>query len=303
MAPFGVPPSVPPAPQKRNNIVRIVVLIVLAILVIAGSIGLFSTLRANQIAADRVNGTATANAARATGTVASANATSTAIAGNASATAQVVASTATAVSGQMTATATAYQSLYSSSTRGNPTYTDVLQNNSRGNDWSEGTSSSGGNCTFANGSYDITQTDTNYFVYCIGGPDVTNFAFEVTMKITKGDAGGVIFRANRTSGAKYTFIVGSDGNYGIDIYKSNSGSDSKRITSGVSQAIKQGANQPNVLTAIAKGGTITLYVNHVEVAAINDSTLTHGQVGFISYPYTHGRATEVLYNNMKIWTL
>lgn len=303
MAPFAAPMPVPPAPKKSNNIIRIVVLVVVVILVIVGGFSLFSTLRANQVAADHVSATATTVSARATGTVVSANSTSTAIASSASATAQVVASTATAVSAQATGTAAAYQSLYSASTRGNATYTDPLQNNTQGNNWSEGTSPSGGNCAFNNGSYDISQTDTNFYVYCIGGPNLTNFAFEVSMKITKGDAGGVIFRANRDSGAKYTFIVGSDGGYAVDVYKSNSGSDSKRLTSGVSQAVKQGANQTNLITAIAKGGTLTLYVNHIEVTTLNDSTLGSGQVGFISYPYTHGRPTEVLYNDMKVWTL
>ncbi len=288
------PGSGAPGPSRPKG--RIILLIGLALLIIAGSVGLYSVIHANQVA------TATAHA-HATATAAAFSATGTAQAQSIAATADAFNATATPQA-QATGTATAYQDLYNSSTSGTPALSDPLHDNSIGNQWYEGTNTANGVCAFSGGAYHASESQTNTFIGCDSdstSSNFSNFAYQVQMKIIKGDAGGVVFRANDTNGTYYVFSVSQDGSYQFFACPPNASKCNTTLLSGSSGAINQGLNQTNVVTVVVKGNTITLYVNQQEIDRVTDNTFSHGQIGVIADDITH--PTEVVYNNAKVWTL
>ena len=204
--------------------------------------------------------------------------------------------TATAVNA--TATATGFQNLYNNASSGAPALDDPLRDNSKGYSWSESTNNVGGACAFTGGAYHVSQSNTNYFNYCAASTNFSNFVFEVQMKIIKGDAGGVIFRAHTKDNKFYVFYAGQDGSYEIFFCAANTCS---TLTTGTSSAIKQGLNQTNFIAVIAQRSTIGLYVNHQLINHLDDSTYSSGQIGVIALPYRSGNPTEVAYNNAKVW--
>src|SRR2546422_9572974 len=76
------------------------------------------------------------------------------------------------------------------------------------------------------------------------------------------------------------------------------------IPTAPSPAIIQGLNKPNLLAVVALGTTLTLYVNHQQVGQVTDSTFNHGQIGLVAHAFaTAGHPTEVMYSNVRVWTL
>ena len=155
---------------------------------------------------------------------------------------------------------------------------------------------------FAGGAYHDSESQTNAFVGCDAtSTDFRDFAYQVQMKIIKGDAGGVVFRSNATNGAYYLFTVGQDGSYQFFVCPPKATTCNSPLVSSSSVAIKQGLNQTNVVTVVVKGNTFTLYVNQQEIDSETDNTFSHGQIGVVADEISS--PTEVVYNNVKVWTL
>jgi len=290
LAPAG-PGSGTTAPSRPKG--RVILLAGLALLIIASGVsGIFYVVRSNQIA--------TANA-HATATAAVFNATGTAQAQSIAATVDAYYATATTVAANATGTATAYQNLYNSATSGTPTLSDPLSDNSNGNRWSEGTDSTG-TCAFAGGTYHASSSQKNIFVFCDAqSTDFRNFAYQVQMKIIKGEDGGIIFRANDTNGTFYVFTVDQIGSYELFVCPPKATKCNSDLLINYNLAINQGLNQTNVVTVVVKGNTITLYVNQQEIDSVTDNTFSHGQIGVIALDINN--PTEVVYKNAKVWTL
>jgi len=274
---------------KRN----VILLIVLALLLIASAIGIFSFASANQIANSNANATATANTdatnqANATATN-QANATAT-VQANATATAQVRANATTSV---IAANPNPY-----ASGGGTLAFYDPLSNNNNGNRWDDGTK----NCFFTDGAYHVSEPDTSQFVYCSAkSTDFSNFAYEVQMKIIQGDFGGIIFRGDSTSNKYYLFVMSQYGYY--DLLLCPGSSCRSLVQNTFSSFINTGLQQTNLIAVVANGSTITLYVNNHQLTSLNDGTYSHGQIGLVADPLAKsGHPTEVTYNNAKVWT-
>jgi serine/threonine protein kinase len=273
---------------SRPSKAKFIALMGLTLLVVSG-IGLFSLVQANQVVTKHANAVTTANA----------NATATTAAVDASSTATVNALTPTV---NATAEVIELQNMYNNTTHGTPALDDPLRDNSKGNSWKVGTSADGaGTCAFTGGAYHVSQLI--YVVhYCTARPSFSNFIFEVQMKIIKGDAGGVIFRANTLGNYFYVFAVNQYGVYQVFLRAGYDGV--LTMAGGASLAIKRGLNQTNLISVIAQGRTIGLYVNHQLIDSVNDNTYSSGQIGVIAYPYGNsGNPTEVVYSNVKVWTI
>jgi hypothetical protein len=113
------------------------------------------------------------------------------------------------------------------------------------------------------------------------------------MTITEGDGGGLIFRT--TSSATYRFRVDASGYYDL------AGLPRDKIIAGTSSAIHTGVNQANLLTVVANGNNIYMYVNKQLVAYISDSSSCSGMIGFMAIDANN--ATKVQYKNMRVWEL
>jgi serine/threonine protein kinase len=158
------------------------------------------------------------------------------------------------------------------------------------------------NCSFKNDGYHVNQQLTGWFTLCATrAASFSNFAFEVVMKIITGDGGGITFRADTTYSkySAYTLFIRQDGHYFLNLYQE--GRYVKTLTSNLSSTINQGLNQTNLIAVVAKGNTITVYVNHQQIADINDDAYSQGQNGFIADAASN--SADVVYTSAKIWAL
>lgn len=161
-----------------------------------------------------------------------------------------------------------------------------------------------GHCAFSTDGYHIVDAKSQTFHFCSSvGSYLVNFAFQVQMTILRGDAGGVIFR--RTDQANlsslYQFRIDQYGRYGLYLHTGSTSSDIKILIEGSSNAINAGLDQVNVITVIASGSTIYMYVNGLFVANVKDSALSGGQIGLTASDYSN--STEVVFQDAKVWTI
>lgn len=293
-------PPTPPPSSRRGTKLRNAVLAGLALLLILGGLGIFTLVHNGQVAASNANATATAQA------LVRDHASATALSDSTTATAEAngIATQAAINSSQATATAVAFQNLYTSSTSGAPALNDPLSDNSRGNGWSEGASTGGGGCQFTGGAYHATIPNNSFFESCDAtAVSFTNFAYSVQMKIVKGDCGGVLFReADLNNGKFYYWRVCQDGTYSLLLYINNTGGTAKTLLGSTLTSFNTGLNSSNLLTVIAKGQSIYLYVNKQEVDSVNDGSYSQGQLG-VTADSLGSSPTDVAYTNAEVWRL
>jgi hypothetical protein len=157
------------------------------------------------------------------------------------------------------------------------------------------TSNDGSACRFTGGAYHAVMTQHGYVQICMAqATNFSNFAFQVNMTALTGaaqDGGGLVFRS--TSNGSYRLRIGVDGSYDLV--------DQNPVTSGSSSAIKTGLNQTNVITVVAQGQHIYMYVNRQLIASVVDSVNTSGQIGVFAVSWT--AATDVVYSNAQVWQL
>jgi len=275
-----------------------ILLIVLALLIMFSGFGLiyYSTVyHPNQL---HVQATATVQTRQTevaqTTVTANAQATGTAVAiANATATAQAQA-TAAAV-----ATATALQNIYNSATQGSPVLNDSLSFNT-GSNWEEDQAQGGGGCAFTGGAYHASIDQKGFYFACAAqNTNFANFAYQVQMTITKGDAGGVFFRGNRSAFHFYLLSIGKDGTF--DLFVSKDQNHSSDLNFGNSPAIKKGLGQTNLITVVVRGKNIYFYINKQYAGSVVDNTYTSGQIGV--FVDAHSTATDVAFKHAQAWKL
>jgi hypothetical protein len=151
----------------------------------------------------------------------------------------------------------------------------------------------GGSCHFANGGYQAEMPQVNGLAYCkADAVDVSDVAVQVEMKVTSGannDGGGIFLRDG--NGGSYRFRISLDGSWDFvpGDFKGNS------------PAILKGLNQTNVLTVVAQGADLYLFINQQYLTHIISSTYTSGRIGFMATCWNSD--TNVIFNNIKIWKL
>ena len=177
---------------------------------------------------------------------------------------------------------------------------DPLTNNSKGYAW-DASVHTDGTCAFTGGSYHVSTPKTQFFYLCTAEvSDYSNFAFEVQLKVVKGDCGGMVFRADSNTGKLYFFEVCQDGSYNFSRYLDFTGNNVKQLAGGSSAAITTGLNQTNTIAVVAQGSTLTIYVNKQKISSVTDSSFTHGQIGL--FADASNNPTDVAFNNAKVWT-
>ncbi len=251
----------------------------------------------NATATTESKATGTAQAI-ATSTAKAVNATATDIAQmNATATAQAAFANATATA-QMNATATVYATTIAYA--GAPLIDDPLQDNSQNYNWDTTSIAGGGGCTFTQGAYHASMPQKGYISACFAqATNFSNFAYQVQMKITKGDQGGIAFRADATTGSFYYFHINTQGEYALEVYSSYNST--KLITQNTSSAIKTGLNQTNLLTVTASGNIFTLFINMEQTISVSDDAYKQGQIGVVAEDT--GDSTDIIFSSVKVWPL
>lgn len=264
-----------PGPKTRSNSAsanrrqglhtrRIILLIGLALLVLIGSLGLFNIMRANRITTGNADVTVTAQ----TNATNAANAVATLVQAN-----YATATTQARVAATVTATI-AYNN-YVQATSGTPLLNDAQIG-----------------CDFTGGVYHVGINQKNTFLVCYSQPTFSNFAFQAQMTILKGDYGGIAFRTNKQDPFGYRFAVGVGGWCNL-VYGN------KELAKCA--AIKVSLNQPYLLTAIARGSSISLYIDKQWVTTVEDSSASSGNVGLTAGDFSN--EADVAFRNVQVWNL
>ncbi len=195
----------------------------------------------------------------------------------------------------------AEQKLYSEATGGKPVLIDPLVNNLAGYQWDEiPVITQGGTCAFIDGAYHATQELRDVFYRCMAKQtDYANFAYQVEATIQTGDEGGIVFRFDRVLLTFYSFHISTDGAFRLDV--DNREGFVRTLSQGTSPAIKIGHNQTNLITVIAQGPHLSLFVNKQYVTDVIDKTYSRGSIGVMAQDdYS---PTNVAFTNAKVWLL
>ncbi len=254
---------------------KLVLLLSLAFLVIVGSLGLLGGTKIYQMTVGTMSETATAQ----TNATKVANVVATSVQANA-ATATTQALVAASV------TATIASNLYTQATSGTPVLNDPLTDNSKGNGWPEGNT-----CVFTGGAYHVRIEMKGYYEVCFPAPTFSNFAFQVHMTILKGDYGGMVFRTNKANPFGYRLALVrtyADFNYGNTLLAK-------------STSFKANLNQAYVLTVIARGSSLSLYIDKHWMATVEDSSASSGGIGLMAGNFSGD--SDVAFTNAEVWNL
>jgi hypothetical protein len=200
---------------------------------------------------------------------------------------------------QAQATANAIEVTYTQSTNRTPAFDSTMAFQDQAN-WDIYNAVGGGGCAFTGGALHSSIAQKQFYVPCFAqATNFNNFVFQVEMTIIKGDEGGLIFRANDMNSKYYYFRIGRDGIYSLNVSKDDK--HSTPIAFDSSPTIKTGAGQMNLITVIAKGSTIYLYINKHFVNSTTDKSYSMGKIGV--FAGDNRNATDVAFNNARVWQL
>ncbi|HET8844554.1 MAG TPA: hypothetical protein VFN35_24000, partial [Ktedonobacteraceae bacterium] len=179
---------------------------------------------------------------------------------------------------------------------------DPMVDNSKGVKW-DSTSS----CLFSGSAYHAVESDSRYYNVCAAlGSDYSNFTFETQMVIKTGGsegAGGLVFRADANNNKYYRLSIDTTGSYFFLVIVDSTGTsgNARILKEGTASSFETGLNQVNTLAVVARGDEYSFYVNKQLVTTFNDSTYTHGQIGFdVDYGSVK---TDLAFTNTKVWEL
>ena len=137
----------------------------------------------------------------------------------------------------------------------------------------------------------------------------SDFAFQAEMTLIRGDGGGIVFRSGVEVAGGYRFLVSR--NY-ADLFCAQKQLFIDRtikalpLEGGLSDTgwcapAMTTLNQAFLLTAVAKGSDIFLYIHGRCVAHIQDDTARSGKIGLMAVNFT--RDTHVQFRDVQVWNL
>ncbi len=190
--------------------------------------------------------------------------------------------------------------LYNQATGRRPILVDSLRTQGD-NDWEPLNTT--GNCTFkANALHAVGMEGDKIAICATQIAQFKNIAFQAQVVAQQGDTAGLAFRADSQGHTLYLFSVSTDGLYTLAVVDGQRGLQTHILAGGNNPAIKQGLNQPNVLTVIARTNTIYLYVNNQFITQLDDPTNSKGIVGVFAGD-SQGNASEAAFSKVKVWSV
>lgn len=97
----------------------------------------------------------------------------------------------------------------------------------------------------------------------------------------------------------YTFLASSDGYYGIAKVVKGSQDLIDQDSLMPTDAIKLDAGAVNTLRADCVGSTLTFYINGTQIAQVQDTTFTAGDVGLLAGTFDEA-GTDILFDNFVV---
>lgn len=154
---------------------------------------------------------------------------------------------------------------------------------------------------YFDGVYRILVNEPNVDIWSKPGLDIADVRIEVDAFKVGGDRDnrfGIICRAVDDN-SFYTFIISSDGYYGIGMINDNNYQLIGMEALQPSDAIQLGSAL-NHIRADCVGNTLTLHVNGMQIAQVQDATFASGDIGLIAGTYdTPG--TDIRFDNFILY--
>jgi hypothetical protein len=161
-------------------------------------------------------------------------------------------------------------------------------------------SGSGYFCGYMNENYHAQESQPLTYNQCLlqSPKNFTDFLFQATVQIIKGDDGGLVFRANPTTYVEYRFDVAANGTFDL-IRQASNKAPQQLIKPTPSHTIHKGNSETNQLAVLTERTHVYLFVNGINV---DTSTigLSSGAIGFHAYDYSN--PTDVVFLNAQLWT-
>lgn len=158
-----------------------------------------------------------------------------------------------------------------------------------------------GETDYADGVYRILVNEPNLDIWSMPGKDFQDVRIEVDALKVGGERDnrfGIICRATLPD-SFYTFIISSDGYYGIGKIKGQDYTLIENDSLQPSEAILKGAAL-NHLRADCIGDTLTFYVNGEKLAQVRDAEFPSGDVGLIAGTYQTA-GTDIRFDNFIVF--
>jgi hypothetical protein len=200
-----------------------------------------------------------------------------------------------------TAAAITPQDIYMKSTSGNPVLTSLTSSEDSSTWEKVNVIGSVGTCNFTDGAYHVLAPSQGSSTCISKRSDFSNFAFQVQMTIVKGDVGGIIFRAHSADLKLYALGISLNGSFSLQRNSGPSPFDVQLLFASFSTAILRGPNQLNVVTVIAQGSNLYLYINGQPVAKVSDDTYSSGEIGVFATDFLN--STDVIFSKAQVWKL
>jgi len=198
-----------------------------------------------------------------------------------------------------TANANSPQSIYNQITSKSPIFEDPLDGQHIGLWGNQGNGDTG--CVFTNGAYHIRFSAKSFTFYCLApGSAFSNFVFQVQVTIIKGYEAGIMFRANDPEPSAYFFGISYNGLYALSVAEGPQ--HGAMVAFGRSPAIKVGFNQPNLLSVMAHGNDIDLFINKQFVKRVQDEMYAAGAIG-LSADNTIRAPSDTAFSSAQVWNL
>jgi hypothetical protein len=194
------------------------------------------------------------------------------------------------------------QALFKQVTGRKPALYDLLTNGTTSS-WPTLTDDVNSQCTFEADGYHVTDTVQQTFYYCISrGSYYANFAFQAQVTILSGDGASLVFRGSVTQNRFYRFRIDQYGYYALLLSNDPTRhTEPQPLRAGFSQDIRQGMGQMNILTVIATGSDLYLYVNSHFITHERDSTLSVGEIGLSVSDVS--QSAEAVFSRAEVWRL
>jgi hypothetical protein len=119
------------------------------------------------------------------------------------------------------------------------------------------------------------------------------------MTITEGDCGDLLFRGSVAQSAFYLFGLCQDGTYYVGLYGGKYGNNGKTLIDYSPSGFDIGLNYPISFGVVARGSSISLYVDGTLIAHLSNNVYSHGQIGVATD--AHLGSTQVIFSNAKVW--
>ena len=164
------------------------------------------------------------------------------------------------------------------------------------------TTATAGTCTVTGTSLHATAPQGGDVLCASTALIVGNFACQVQITLTKGDTIGLVFRANPTNLKAYVIELTSQGAYLLGTGQSGT-SNFKVLAEGSNSTINTGLGSSNLLTIIAQGNILYLYVNRQFIISTSDPSSSTGLIGIASSGTITNVAVDATFNHFQLWKL